>query len=60
MKREMSLTPLARHWLESALRRTALPFLLTAIGLGLVGHGLHALAPGAHSLGQALRLLGAG
>ena len=46
-----------RHWLESALRRTALPFLLTAIGLGLVGHGLHALVPEAHSLGQVARML---
>ncbi|MBI5899124.1 MAG: hypothetical protein HZB40_07870 [Rhodocyclales bacterium] len=49
-----------RHWLESALRRTALPFLLTAIGLGLVGHGLNALAPEAHSVGEAVRVLGAG
>ena len=49
----------AHHWLESALRRTALPFLLTAVGLGLVGHGLHVMAPGARSLGQAFALLGA-
>lgn len=49
-----------RHWLESALRRTALPFLLTAIGLGLVGHGLHALAPEAHSVGEVVRIVGAG
>lgn len=48
------------HWLESALRRTALPFLLTAIGLGLVGHGLHMLAPEAHSVGEVVRILGAG
>ncbi len=48
-----------RHWLESALRRTALPFLLTAIGLGLVGHGLHMLAPEAHSVGEVVKVLGA-
>lgn len=48
-----------RHWLESALRRTALPFLLTAIGLGLAGHGLHVLAPEAHSLGEVVRVMGA-
>lgn len=47
-----------RHWLESALRRTALPFLITALSLALVGHGLHVLAPEAHSVGEALRVLG--
>lgn len=49
-----------RHWLESALRRTALPFLLSAIGLALLGHGLHTLVPQARSLGEVVRSMGAG
>ena len=44
-----------RHWLESALRRTALPFAVSALGLGLVGYALHAYAPEAHTLGEVLR-----
>ncbi len=45
---------LARHWLESALRRTALPFALTALGLALIGYALHAYAPEAYPLGEVL------
>jgi hypothetical protein len=44
-----------RHWLESALRRTALPFIVTAVGLALIGYALHAYAPEAHTLGEVLR-----
>jgi hypothetical protein len=44
-----------RHWLESALRRTALPFAVTALGLALIGYALHAYAPEAHTLGEVLR-----
>ncbi len=42
------------HWLETAVRRTVLPFVLTAVFLALVGAGLSHWAPGARTLGQAL------
>jgi hypothetical protein len=43
-----------RHWLESALRRTAVPFAVTALGLALIGYALHAYAPEAHTLAEVL------
>ena len=43
------------HWLSTAVRRTLLPFALTAVFVALVGAGLSAYAPGAHTLGQALQ-----
>lgn len=43
-----------RHWVSTALRRTALPFVLTALLLAAVGWGLQTAAPGAHSLGDAI------
>lgn len=42
------------HWLETALRRTALPFGLTAIFLALVGAAMSAYAPGTRSVGEVL------
>lgn len=47
-----------RHWVSTALRRTALPFALTALLLAGVGWGLQTAAPGAHTLGQALHQAG--
>ena len=44
-----------RHWVSTALRRTVLPFALTAVFLSAVGWGLHQLAPGAQSVGDAIR-----
>jgi hypothetical protein len=41
-----------RHWLETALRRTWLPFLLTAVLAALAGWGLAVYAPGATTLGE--------
>ncbi|MCB1908527.1 MAG: hypothetical protein KDH15_14250 [Rhodocyclaceae bacterium] len=41
-----------RHWLESALRRTWLPFAPTAALFLLVGLALGWVAPGARSLGE--------
>ncbi|MDQ7744829.1 hypothetical protein [Hydrogenophaga pseudoflava] len=43
-----------RHWVATALRRTLLPFTLTAVFLAAVGWGLQTAAPGARSLGEAL------
>ena len=43
-----------RHWVSTALRRTALPFVLTALLLAAVGWGLQTAAPGAHSVGEAI------
>lgn len=43
-----------RHWLETALRRTALPFVLTAALVTGAGAWMSSHAPGAHTLGQVL------
>lgn len=42
-----------RHWLETALRQTLLPFLLTGLLVTGCGAALHHFAPGAHTLGEA-------
>lgn len=55
-KRLRGLEP--RHWLETALRRTALPFGITAIVLVCAGLGLQHYAPDAHTLSQALSAVG--
>ncbi|MBI5791814.1 MAG: hypothetical protein HZA63_10100 [Rhodocyclales bacterium] len=44
-----------RHWLASALHRTAGPFAVTAIGLAIIGYALQAYAPEAHTLSEVLR-----
>ncbi len=41
-----------RHWLESAVRRTVLPFVVTVLGLGAMGYALERYAPQAHTLGE--------
>ncbi|HEX8988354.1 MAG TPA: hypothetical protein VF816_10360 [Rhodocyclaceae bacterium] len=41
-----------RHWLETAIRRTALPFALTAIAVSAAGWAMAIHAPGAHSIGD--------
>jgi len=43
----------SRHWLETAVRRTALPFVLTAIVLAGAGAGMQHYAPQAHTMMQA-------
>jgi hypothetical protein len=43
------------HWVETALRRTAIPFLLTAVFLTLSGWALGSYAPNAQSIGEAVR-----
>jgi hypothetical protein len=42
----------ARHWFETALRRTALPFALTAVIVAASGWGMALYAPEAHSIGD--------
>lgn len=42
------------HWMETAVRRTALPFLLTAVFLTLCGAAMQWYAPQAVSLGDVL------
>ncbi len=44
-----------RHWLETAIRRSFLPFALTAVGLAVSGYALHGYAPEAQSIGQVVR-----
>ena len=43
-----------QHWLSSAVRRTVLPFAVTAVFLVAAGAAMTAYAPGAKSLGQVL------
>ena len=43
------------HWVESAVRRTALPFVLTAVFVSATGAAMAAYAPGAHSIGQVVQ-----
>ena len=40
------------HWLVSTVRRTALPFVITAVFLAAMGAAMSAYAPGAQSVGQ--------
>ncbi len=42
------------HWLETALRRTALPFALTAAIVSASGWGMALYAPEAHSIGDVI------
>lgn len=44
-----------RHWLESAVRRTILPFVITAITLSVLGYAFQAYAPETHTLGEVLQ-----
>ena len=44
----------SQHWLESAVRRTALPFMLTGVFVAATGAAMAAYAPGAHSIGQVM------
>ena len=41
-----------RHWLETAVRRTIWPFVLTALCLALIGWGMAWYAPGTTSVGD--------
>lgn len=45
----------SQHWVETAVRRTALPFFLTAVFLGLCGAAMQWFAPEAHTLGEVLQ-----
>ena len=45
-----------RHWLQTAVRKTAWPFLLTALALGAGGFALQSFAPHADSIGDVLPL----
>jgi hypothetical protein len=43
-----------RHWLETAIRRTFWPFMLTALTVAAAGWAMGQYAPGAHSIGDVL------
>jgi hypothetical protein len=45
----------ARHWLDTALRRTLVPFIATTVIVAACGWGMSVYAPNAHSLGEVLR-----
>lgn len=40
------------HWIESAVRRTVLPLVLTGVFVTATGAAMAAYAPGAHTIGQ--------
>jgi hypothetical protein len=48
------------HWLVTAIRRTALPFLATAVFLAVIGALMSAYAPGARSIGEVVHRVPAG
>lgn len=43
-----------RHWIATAIRRTAWPFAVTALIVAGLGWGMEQYAPGAHSIGEAV------
>ena len=43
-----------RHWLETAIRRTVWPFLLTALIVSALAWGASRYVPGAHSIGDVI------
>jgi hypothetical protein len=43
-----------RHWIETAIRRTAWPFMLTALLVSAIGWGMSLYAPGAHTIGDVI------
>lgn len=45
----------AQHWLSTAIKRTAWPFVLTAITVSLIGWGMQTYAPEARSIGEVLK-----
>jgi heme/copper-type cytochrome/quinol oxidase subunit 4 len=47
-----------RHWTQTAVRRTIVPFALSALLLAAVGFGMAWAVPGAHTVGEFLRLRG--
>ena len=44
-----------RHWLETAVRRTIWPFVLTAVIVGAAGWSMQRYAPEAHSIGAVIQ-----
>ena len=49
----------SQHWLETAIKRTLWPFLVTCVFLVAIGWGMQVYAPGAHSIGEVMRHVGA-
>lgn len=47
-----------RHWTQAAVRRTIVPFVLSALFLAAVGFGMAWAVPGAHTVGEFLHLRG--
>ena len=50
----------SQHWLETALKRTVWPFLVTCFVLVAMAWGMQVYAPGAHSIGEVMRHVEAG
>lgn len=47
-----------RHWTATAVRRTVVPFILSALLLAAVGFGMAWAVPGAHTVGEFLQMRG--
>lgn len=43
-----------RHWLETAIRRTVWPFIMTTVMIAAAGWGMQVYAPEAHSIGEVI------
>jgi hypothetical protein len=43
-----------RHWLQTALRKTILPFLISAVFFAGLGWFMQHMVPQAHSLGEVI------
>ena len=48
----------ARHWTDAVVRRTVVPFLLSALLLAVAGYAMAWAVPGAHTVGEFLHLRG--
>lgn len=44
----------SQHWLETAIKRTAWPFAITAVLVFASGWGMQKYAPEAHTIGQVM------
>ena len=44
----------SQHWLETALKRTVWPFVVTGLLVSAIGWGMQVYAPGAHSIGEVM------
>ncbi|MDP1682526.1 MAG: hypothetical protein Q8L39_12225 [Burkholderiales bacterium] len=44
----------SQHWLETAIKRTVWPFVVTGLLVSAIGGGMQVYAPEAHSIGEVM------